>query len=74
MKLGVDMDKNGDRQDYVRSRAERQGDEWIATPLEIQDSSMLSALAASDVLIVRPPEAPAAKAGDICPVIRLRDL
>lgn len=74
MKLAVDMESNGDRQDYVRSCATHQGDEWIATPLKLQDSSMLSALAASDVLIVRPPNAPAAKAGDICRVIQLREI
>jgi molybdopterin molybdotransferase len=32
---------------------------------------MLSVLAASDALIVRPPHAPAARAGEPCRIIRL---
>jgi molybdopterin molybdotransferase len=40
-------------------------------PLPIQDSSMLAVLAAADCLLVRAPNAPAAKAGDACRFIRL---
>jgi len=36
----------------------------IAAPFERQDSSMLSLLADSDCLVIRPPHAPAANAGD----------
>jgi molybdopterin molybdotransferase len=39
--------------------------------LPAQDSSMLGVLARADALIVRPPHAPAAKAGDTCHIIRL---
>ena len=42
-----------------------------ATAFPRQDSSMLSILVKSDCLIVRPPHAPAAKAGDPCRIIRL---
>jgi molybdopterin molybdotransferase len=60
------------RQDYVRA-ALRQGDGVpIVSPLPVQDSSGLAILAAADCLLVRPPEAPAAKAGDPCRIIRLR--
>jgi molybdopterin molybdotransferase len=64
-RLGVDLPANDRRQDYLRSsltRAEDGG--WIVTPMQRQDSSMLSLLAAADALAVRPPHAPAAKAGD----------
>jgi molybdopterin molybdotransferase len=43
----------------------------IARPFELQDSSMLSLIAAADCLVVRPPNAPAARAGDEVGVIHL---
>ena len=49
----------------------RRGELPAAMPLPIQDSSMLSVLATADCLIVRPPNAPAAKAGEACRIIRL---
>jgi molybdopterin molybdotransferase len=42
-----------------------------ADPFEVQDSSMLSAMAQADALVVRPPEAAAAKAGDRCEIVPL---
>jgi molybdopterin molybdotransferase len=36
----------------------------VATPFPTQDSSMLSLLARSGCLVRRPPDAPAAKAGE----------
>jgi molybdopterin molybdotransferase len=36
-----------------------------------QDSSLVANLAAADVLIVRPPLAPAAPAGSPCTILRL---
>jgi molybdopterin molybdotransferase len=71
-RLGAAMPSNGDRQDYARARAEMVAGQWIATPIGIQDSSMLSALAASNALIVRPPGAPAGKADDPCRILLLR--
>ena len=44
---------------------------WIATPIRIQDSSMMAALAKADCLVVREAFAPAAKAGDRCVILRL---
>jgi molybdopterin molybdotransferase len=70
--LGADVPANDGRQDYLRSRlAGRQGEAPAAIPLPVQDSSMLSVLAAADCLVVRPPHAPAAKTGDPCRIIRL---
>ncbi|KAB2863611.1 MAG: molybdopterin molybdenumtransferase MoeA, partial [Bauldia sp.] len=42
-----------------------------AIPMETQDSSALAALGTADCLLVRPPHAPPARAGDPCRIIRL---
>lgn len=70
--LAADMAENDTRQDYVRARAERTEAGLVVTPFPIQDSSMLRFFAAADVLIIRPPFAPAAKAGERCRVLLLR--
>ncbi len=70
--LGGDLPENDARQDHIRARlATRRGELPAAIPLPLQDSSMLSALATADCLIVRPPHAPAAKAGEPCRIIPL---
>jgi molybdopterin molybdotransferase len=70
--LGRDLPANDERQDYMRScLAWRPDGAWVATPLDVQDSSMMSALAASDCLVVREPHAPPAKAGTPCAILRL---
>jgi molybdopterin molybdotransferase len=66
-RLGVDVAQNDTRQDYLRATLR----EGAATPHGRQDSSMLQTLARSDVLLLRPPHAPAAKAGEPCRIIRL---
>jgi molybdopterin molybdotransferase len=43
----------------------------VAMPHLLQDSSMLSIVERSDALLVRPPHAPAAAAGEPCRIIRL---
>lgn len=70
--LGTAMKANDHRQDYVRAVAERRGDGLVATPFPVQDSSMLRTLTAANALIVRPPHAPPAAAGERCRVIMLR--
>ena len=63
---------NSFRQDYMRaglSRAEDGG--WLAAPAPDQDSSLVKTLARADALIVRPPNAPAAAAGEPCRILRL---
>lgn len=61
---------NDTRQDYLRARLFYRGGELWADPFALQDSSMQSALARADALLVRPPHAPAAKEGQIVDIIR----
>jgi molybdopterin molybdotransferase len=62
---------NDTRQDYVRARlSERGGERWVEA-FAVQDSSMLSALAGADALIVRAPHAPALTEGERVEVIPL---
>jgi len=70
--LGGILKENDNRQDYLRATL-APGDFGLptATALSIQDSSGLSVLARADCLIIRPPFAPPAKAGDPCRIIRL---
>lgn len=70
--LGADLPQNDSRQDYMRASLARGPEgELVATAGSRQDSSMLATLAGSEALIVRPPHAPAAAAGERCPIIRL---
>jgi molybdopterin molybdotransferase len=70
--LGREVPTNDMREDYLRaSLQERPGSPPVATPVSHQDSSLLANLARADVLIVRPPHAPAAPAGTPCKVLRL---
>ncbi|HXQ65577.1 MAG TPA: gephyrin-like molybdotransferase Glp [Alphaproteobacteria bacterium] len=74
-RLGCDLAANDRRQDYLRARLARAPDgEMVATPFEVQDSSNLSRLAHADCLVVRPPFAPSAKAGDGVTIIPLDGL
>jgi molybdopterin molybdotransferase len=64
-RLAAPLAANDRRQDYLRARLARgPGGELEATPFPRQDSSMMSLLAAADVLVVRRPHAPAASAGE----------
>jgi molybdopterin molybdotransferase len=64
---------NESRQDFIRARLfRRDGDLWVK-PFTQQDSSMQSALADADALLIRSPRAPAASEGDPVSVIRLID-
>ncbi|WP_298259353.1 gephyrin-like molybdotransferase Glp [Bradyrhizobium sp.] len=70
--LAVDVAANDQRQDYLRARlAARDDGALIATPVHQQDSSLLGNLAAAQALVVRPPFAPAARAGSSCDILRL---
>lgn len=71
-KLGAAMAANDRRQDYIRARVREEAGELTATPLGLQDSSMLRRLADAEGLIVRDPFAPAADAGADCRVLMLR--
>lgn len=66
------LPENDRRQDYLRARLSRQPDGSLtARAFERQDSSMLATLAQADGLLVRPPHAPPAAAGDAVEVIPL---
>jgi molybdopterin molybdotransferase len=71
-RLAVPLEANGMRQDYLRAVLSR-GDDgaYLAAPAGAQDSSLVKILARADALIVRPPHAPAAAAGERCRIIRL---
>ena len=65
---------NDSRQDYLRAKfSVRDGEIWVE-PFAIQDSSMQSAFAAADCLIVRPPSAPAVASGEWVKVLPLDDV
>ncbi len=70
--LGAPLGPNDRRQDYLRAQLTHDGDgRRVATPFDRQDSSMLATLAHADCLIVRPPQAPAAAAGDTVAIVPL---
>jgi molybdopterin molybdotransferase len=74
-RLAVDVKANDTREDYVRARLSRESDGTITVePHKVQDSSMLSVLARSDALLVRPAHDPARKAGETVQVIDLGSL
>jgi molybdopterin molybdotransferase len=70
--LGKAMGANDQRQDHVRAFAEPTAAGLMATPFNLQDSSMLKMLADANCLIVREPFAPAAEPGAECRVLMLR--
>ena len=70
--LGAELPANDERADYLRATLSSGPDgNLVATPVRIQDSSMMAALAKADCLLVREPFDPAAKAGDRCVILRL---
>ncbi|NEU13896.1 molybdopterin molybdotransferase MoeA [Methylobacterium sp. BTF04] len=70
--LGCAMAANDGRQDYLRASLDTNPDRVpVAHPEDRQDSSMLSVLGQAEALLIRPPHAPAAKAGDPCRILRL---
>ncbi len=69
---GTDLPANDHRADHLRARLHRADDgRLIATPFQVQDSSMMAVLTEAEALILRPPHAPAAPAGSAVEVIRL---
>ena len=69
--LGVDLKANASRMDFIRATLQHGGGLPVATPFPVQDSGMVATLARADALIVREPQAPAAKAGDRVSIIPL---
>ena len=70
--LGRELPANDERADYLRATLVPGPDGVaIATPVPVQDSSMMAALAKADCLVIREPFAPAASAGSRCSILRL---
>ncbi len=69
-RLAEALDENDERQDYLRGTLSNDGNGGLrVTIFSRQDSSMLATLARADCLIVRPPHAPAAAAGEIVEIM-----
>jgi molybdopterin molybdotransferase len=70
--LGGDLPENDERADYLRATLAAGADgRQIATALPVQDSSMLAPLAGADCLLIREANAPAARAGSPCAILKL---
>jgi molybdopterin molybdotransferase len=63
----VDLPANGHRRLFLRARLQ----DGEVTPPSAQDSSLLSVLAGTNALLMRPEQAPAAPAGTTVPVLTL---
>ena len=74
MPLAVDLGTNDQRQDYIRAQIITKDGVQVIMPAPLQDSSMMSVLATSNALIVRPPFDPAVAAGEFVSVVTLPDL
>lgn len=71
-KLAHPLKANNFREDFLRATLARDAQgEPLVTPLPVQDSSMLTALASADCLIRRPPDAAACAAGEWVPIVPL---
>lgn len=70
--LGNDLGENDEREDYLRASLTRdhKGNR-VATTFSRQDSSMFSGMTRADCLVIRPPFAPPASAGDSVSVLML---
>jgi molybdopterin molybdotransferase len=73
-RLGRDLPENDRRQDYLRSELTVDPNGLVATPFERQDSAMLSLLVRAGCLVIRPPHAAAARAGEAVKILRLDGL
>jgi molybdopterin molybdotransferase len=73
-RLARPMAANGGREHWARARLSIREGGLVVTPMEDQDSSLVSVFAQADALVRRPVDAPAADAGavvDILPLERL---
>ena len=70
--LGRDLPENDQRADYLRATLARDdAGRLVATPLPVQDSSLMATLSRADCLVIREPHAPAAAAGSPCVILKL---
>ncbi len=73
-RLAEAVPANGPRRDFMRATTSRGEDGTVlVTPANLQDSSMLAVLSRADCLLVRPPHAPAAAAGEACEILPFFD-
>jgi molybdopterin molybdotransferase len=71
-RCAVALEENGPRQHYMRATTSSgRGGVALVTPVRSQDSSLLAPLAAADCLLVRPPNAPRARAGSRVEILPL---
>jgi molybdopterin molybdotransferase len=74
-RLGADLNANGTRQDYMRAALSLDaGGILVAAPSANQDSSLVKTMARAGGLIVRPPRAEPAAAGEACRIIAFEAL
>ncbi|MGB6817793.1 MAG: molybdopterin molybdenumtransferase MoeA, partial [Pseudolabrys sp.] len=70
-RLGSGLPANDERADYLRATIHEDPGGPVATPLPVQDSSLMAPLAKADCLLIREPNAPAAAAGSDCVILKL---
>ncbi|MCF8476544.1 MAG: molybdopterin molybdotransferase MoeA [Pseudolabrys sp.] len=70
-RLGCDLPANDGRADYLRATLKPGPDGPVASPLPVQDSSLMAPLARADCLVIRQPNAAAAPAGSPCVILKL---
>jgi molybdopterin molybdotransferase len=70
-RLGRDLPENDERADYLRATLEITPDGPVATPVPVQDSSLMSPLAKAGCLVIREPHARSAPAGSTCVILKL---
>jgi molybdopterin molybdotransferase len=69
-RLGRDLPANDERADYLRATLADGPQGPVATPVPVQDSSLMAPLAQAGCLVIREPHAPAA-AGSPCVILKL---
>jgi molybdopterin molybdotransferase len=69
--LGRELPANDERADYLRAVLTAGPDGPVATPVPVQDSSLMAPLARAGCLVIREPRAPAAPAGSPCVILKL---
>jgi molybdopterin molybdotransferase len=68
--LGRDLPENDEREDYLRAVLTEGPEGPVVTPISSQDSSLMGPLSRAGCLVIRPPHAPAARAGSRCPILK----
>lgn len=70
-RLTTDLPREGERQHYLRAKLTSGEDLPAIAPFNRQDSSLLSVLSQADALLIRPPNDPERKAGEMVSFIPL---